>query len=170
MENYNYIEYLLYDGINDDGSINTNMNEDMFMQILKRLTNSNYKYFGKQHKTYYHHDLVYENYNQEEIKTYSRTIQEYKIDKDKKIVTLFINKDKIPFHMFPASTLMNAVSTVKKLVFRAHNRIYINFQLEKIDGQVNFTRKIYINYNHDENLDSAYISDILGKTIKELVG
>ena len=166
----NYVEYVLFNSCSsDDSQLDVNLPEEQYLALMRKLARAPYKYFGKQCKVYYHNDLVYENYNQEEIKTYSKALIDYSIDRKNSIAVLHYSKDKVPFHNFPATSRMNAVSFIKKITFRVHNRIYINFQMEQIDGEPDYTRKVYINYNHDTNLDAAYINDLIERCIMELV-
>ena len=168
---WNYVEYIVYDDSNSSElALNTDLSDEQFHHLMSKMSRAPYKYFGKQCKVYYNGSYVYENHDQKEIKTYSKTAIDYQVDKARSIVKVFYAKDKIPFHTFPASTKMNAVSCIKKITFRVHNRIYINFQFEKLDGSPNYRKKVYINYNHDANLDAAYMDDLLDRSVRELCG
>lgn len=166
----NYIEYVLYNSISDDGKeVDIDVSDVRYQQLMYKLARTPYKYFGKFCKRYQHHDLICENHEHEEIKVYSKLAIKHEVDKENGLIKLYYAKDKVPYHMFPSTTKMNAVSHVRKLVFRVHNRVYINFQLEQQVGTQEIRRKVYINYNLDKNVDTGYMEDLISKAIKEFL-
>lgn len=57
----------------------------------------------------------------------------------------------------------NVISYVKKFSFRVNNRIYVNFETYIIDDDEYF--KVYLNYNHEKNVDM----DIINKEIDNIL-
>lgn len=165
----NYIEYYVYELVKD-GFVDVNIDEDKYQQLMKNVAMHNYKYFGRQYKTYYHNDLVYENHGNSDIKVYSKPVIDYKIDESIPILALYCSKDKKPFHTFPATHDIQNISHVKKLVFRVHNRLYINFETQVNHNYDQVKRKVYINYNHDRHIDTEFMSELIEKVIISLLG
>lgn len=66
------------------------------------------------------------------------------------------NRDKASFHTFPSRAQAHSVAYVNAMVFKFHNRVFLNFE-EKTHEDGSATRRVYVNYNHDDNVDLANI-------------
>lgn len=76
----NYIEYVKIkdtDTIDQISSYNTNLTKDEFMKLLIKMKKFNYKSFTKTYKQYIQDDIVYNNYENKDIKVYTLTPIEY---------------------------------------------------------------------------------------------
>lgn len=87
----------------------------------------------------------------------------YKLDCKRKetcpngVIAVSFNREKASFHTFPSMSHAHSVAYVNAVVFKFHNRVFLNFEEKKHeDGAV--TRRVYINYNHDDNVDIPSIS------------
>lgn len=141
-----------------------NIDDELFAQLLKKV--KHHKYFEKEYKVYQYNDLCFENQNNIDYKVYSRHIVDVKYASD--LAVCMCKKSKHPFHAFPSTTSLDAVFYVKKLVFRLHNRLYLNFECQYYPKNETIIRKVYINYNHEKQVDATLIEQIIAKTLTML--
>lgn len=166
-KDFNYVEYVVCNNKTGD-VIDINLSKEKFEYMMGVVKRQNWKYFGKSCKMYTHNNLIYENYDYTDIKVYSKEIKEAKMHPTLDLITLYCIKDKKPFHMFPSTKSIHSIAYVRKLVFRVHNRVYVNFETIKNVENDNIVYKVYINYNHDKNIDQEYMSGVIESTITAL--
>ncbi len=173
-ENYsNYFEFLLcYDSNNeytklDNVSIyNTSFNRDRFYELMYKLMDTNYKYNQKQYKEVFIGDVCYQNYKNEEMNVY--TVHTNKFES----IPLSINvcasaqtRNKLSILSVPSTLNIYSENIIRKLIFRVSNRVFINFENGVTDNKKYY--KIFINYNHDKDVDVnvsiKHINDALSK-------
>ena len=68
-------------------------------------------------------------------------------------------KDKVPNFMFPSTNKLNDMQTVSSVVVRFHNNVYMNFEHIIHVNDSNPIFKVYLNYNHDSNIDPMFIKN-----------
>jgi hypothetical protein len=146
----NYYEIVLMDDDKYD------LGQSKFSKILAKMIQTEYKHFSRQYKEYIIDDKVIHNFNNEETKV-SQIIPIDFFDK-KTYRIIGYQKTKLTPLNYPSTTYIYNTSYIKKLIFRISNRIYINFEIALSDSK---TYKIYINYNHDHNVDNTVITKSL---------
>jgi len=159
-DNCNYIEYTILGG-NNQGNIDI----QSFTDHMKKI--KSHKYFGRESKCYMFNDLVYENSFYNEVKVYSKRligVQEF----CNKVAACYYTKEKQPYHAFPSTDKVNCVYYLKKLIFRLHNRLYLNFEVQYYPHTSSSVYKIYLNYNHDKSVDSDSVKQIIASTLQTL--
>ena len=172
----NYIEYIFTPNSTTNSTnsklstFDINVPEEQFIKLLSVIIARYHNPFEKTFKCYMQSDLVMENYAEEkDIKVYKKEMVKYEIRNDN-IIVLHYNRNKFPFHMFHSNTEINSVFYCRRATFRILNRIYINFETQlypnKDADKDIVIRKIYVNYNHDDNVDidniNMMINTILG--------
>lgn len=162
IEDSNYVEIKLYKKKIGENIYDINYTKDEFYNIMNRLK---YKCFQKDCKQYVSGNLIYENFNNEDVKVYKTEIKNIKINSE--YIISFYNKSKLTVLNFESSTNINDINYIRKLIFRVSNRIYINFEIKKKNN--NLVYNIYINYNHDDTVDLSLINDSLENIIKTLI-
>lgn len=164
-ENCNYVEFVLKhrNGSKDknDKDIDISIDNAHMQQILHNLSKRNYKSFSKQFKTYIYNDITMENTDHQEIKVYQLGLVDATESND--FVTMMYSKDKLPFHAFPSTTNHDCIYYTKRLTFRIHHRVFINFDTQYYvdDVENKQINKVFVNYNHEGNMDTELIGSIL---------
>ena len=154
----NYIEYIKVKDdsiIGPDGQLNaynTNLNKDEFMTLLARMKKFNYKSFTKTYKQYIQDDIIYNNYENKEIKVYTIIPLSYETINNNNFLKISYKKSKTNIHNISPIT----TSYIKKFSFRVNNRIYVNFETYITDDDEYF--RLYINYNHEKNVDMTIMN------------
>jgi hypothetical protein len=157
-ENCNYVEIIVKPEMESmsvkPGTSLTSIPMSQFVRILDKIKMA--RYFKKHTKCYKYGNLTYSNAFNEDIKvTAMNTLHVDNTDKD--IMVCYGKKEKQPYHMFPSSKSLDSCFYSKKLVFRFHNRVYLNFEtvsyIPRIEDEEHTLFKVYINYNHDTNVD-----------------
>lgn len=163
----NYIEFVIKGNhSNEENHINVSLTEQEFLSFLEKVKMP--KYFKKHSKCYQFNNIVFENSFNQEMKVYAKDI--VKVDAtDSNIVCSYCKKEKQPFHTFPSTSKLNTCYYSKKIIFRFHNRVYLNFEtIGYLPETNNVYYKIYINYNHDENVDLKSISQCIESVLSML--
>jgi hypothetical protein len=148
--------------------IDTDVSDEFFTKCMERVKSFNYKYFQKSFKTYVSKDLYLENMGHQDIKVYGKTI----ISVDNTVpgkVTLSCHKEKKPYHAFPSTTTLHAVYYTNRLTFRINNRLYINFDVVQHTETKDSMKRVFVNYNHDVNVDMEHITGSLENVMKTLL-
>ena len=146
----NYIEIIL-----EDHKDIVDINEKIFFKILQNVRNKGYNGFQKHCKEYVYRNITYENNNENQIKVYKKILNKQDSLPSGHRILVF-HKDKLPYHTFPSTTMIQSVCYISKAIFKINNRIFLNFERKIYEGSENvFFNKIYINYNHDDNVDST---------------
>jgi hypothetical protein len=162
----NYIEFVILDGENI-----TDIPDNMFFKLLNNMKNKGYACFQKHYKEYIYRNMVYENNDKSQIKIYKIALNNHDT-LENGLKVLIYHKEKLPYHVFPSTTMLHSICYVSKVIFKINNRIYINFEKRKYDSEdsnnVSFN-KVFINYNHDDNVDLSNIENALNTCISQLV-
>ena len=166
---YNYVEIFFTNGGCSKNGLDiykTNLESDPFFTLLNRMKNTKFKFFQKEYKEYVHKDIVCQSYTNDETKVFKK--KTVKLTKLPKAVIVYYNKTKQTLLNFPSTTDLQQTTYIKKLIFRINNRIYVNF---KISLDVNTDAKwyeVYINYNHETNVDTQLTYNTLNEVFKML--
>lgn len=161
---WNYVEFVLCTGNEKNkNAIDINLSENAFLQLLSHLsekkdTRSNM--FLKNITRYFYDDLIYEICNKE-IKTLRKTPVD--VISSNSTLKLLYYKEKIPFYLFPSTNDIHEVQNISSAIFRFHNSIYLNFDIITYPRNPSASRtyKVYLNYNHEQNIDAEHIQGIL---------
>ena len=154
-DNCNYIEFVfLNNQSKKNDCYDVNLPQSLFSEFLMQLQKEKIKYFLKQYKCYVHKCLYLE--NSEELKVYEKKMIHAKKLNDHVIATFYI-KDKRPYHMFPSTLNIHTVFYVKRMTFRIHNRIFVNFDVQFYPQSKKEVLKVFVNYNHDKDVDMTFI-------------
>jgi hypothetical protein len=159
----NYTEFVW----NNDGCINVPYR--LFMNTVHSLKSKGYVTFQKQYKEYVYRDMFFDN-DKMQIKVYRKKLTHHDEICDGLFNVLTFNKEKMPYHVFPSSTKLHSITYVSKVIFKVHNRIFINCEYKAYgdrDSENNY-HKIFINYNNDPNVDTASMEKILTSVITQL--
>lgn len=160
--NYNYVEFVrrnLDINLTSDSSIDVSMSVNEFLETLKKVkTKCNIKPFNKSYKVYAKDDLYMEAEKDSEIRVFQKN-GVFLSDVHNKVLSLFYIRNKIPMHNFPSTTKMNSVYYVDSTIFRIHNRVFLNFECQYHPVRERYVYKVFINYNHDTNIDDKTILD-----------
>jgi hypothetical protein len=141
-----------------------NFTEAQFLNIMSKLKETTFKFFQKEYKEYVHKELEAQ-YQDDGLKVTQYNLLACKENDQGRYISLYLNKQKLTPMNFPSTTDFQKISYVRKLIFRINNRIYINF-LTTLDTKTDKTSySIFINYNHDENVDVHNMK----KTINECI-
>lgn len=146
------------------------LTETEFYSRLSRIKPQVYKYFQHEYKEYINNDLAFQYYiNTDETKIYRKQIIDI-VENDSTVlfgnVVFGYKKSKLNILNFPSSKEGNQNSSfIKKLIFRVSNRIYINFEISIDSKTTDKNYNIYINYNHDDNIDLTLINKDLKNVI-----
>ena len=150
----NYIEFIILPSsksVLEDGIFQTGISEQQFNTLLEKMTHKEYRYFEKQYKEYVSDDMYYETGSGDEIRVNKKSALGIEVNNN--TITIIYNKTKLSILSFPSSFKINTICYIKKLVFRINNRIYINFEMKKYHNSNKTIYSIYVNYNHDPNVD-----------------
>lgn len=154
--------------------LNTNIPEAEFNSIIEAIHHFKYKNFHKSFKTYCVGTLSLENTNHEDIKVFSKTTLKVDLepsalkDANGRFAVLYNKKEKKPFHAFPSTTKLHSVFYTNRLIFRVSNRLFINFDVQFHPEDETIVRRIFINYNHDNNVDFDNFYMILTPIIRAI--
>lgn len=169
MENWNYVEFVLIDKVEDEKCINMDIGRNKFLELLSHISNK-YVPFSRNMVRYSYDNLIYEriekNQKNCEIKTYEKTPVNVVIaDKTLKMYSM---KSKVPHHLFPSTNKLQDIQFISSMVFRFHNNIYLNFDIIKYPNSSTQTHKVYINYNCDMAIDIEKVNSILKDTENQI--
>lgn len=141
-----YIECILMDG----DELHTN--DSVFFKMMQDMKDRGYNCFQKHTKEYVYRNMFYENNEKSQIRIYKKTLNKIGNDINGWKILAF-HKEKLPYHSFPSTTMLHSISYVSKATFKINNRIFVNFEKRRYTGDETTYNKIYINYNHDDNVD-----------------
>lgn len=159
----NYFEIYLTPGIksekhNDLNILDISVTKNQFEEMMAGLVKRDYKFFQKEYKEYNYGDVLVQNYNNTETRIIRLSSNIMK--KNDKLLMIGYHKSKLTFLNVPSTTNIFDIHYVKKLIFRITNRIFINFQCN-MDEDGNKTYMVYVNYNHESNIDPEGINETL---------
>lgn len=172
--NYDYLEIILITE-EDNYDIPENTFNDLLCK-LKSDTNSSYKYFQCDTKEYHNRQMLLlkkiKDNDVIETKAYQMKLVDVHdtIVCQQKLRILKNEKKKVSTIIFPSAKQYDNIVFKRRLIFRVNNKVYINFQIEKIaeDGS-NVRRKIYINFNNSKDTDMNDISDNINAVLTTLL-
>lgn len=150
--------------------IPTHVSEKYFKECLERVKKHHFKYFQKSFKSYVCRDLVLENYDHKDMKVYRKEVLKADTSKLKTegTLTCFSRKEKIPYHAFPSTTSIHGIFYTNRLTMRVNNRLYLNFDVEHYPEDDTTLFRIFMNYNHDSNVDAEHATMSVGTLIRSL--
>jgi hypothetical protein len=172
VHGFNYLEIYFTNkqstpGIHDDlQSYDIQLGKDLFQTMLSSMKSTDFKFFQKEYKEYTHKDLTCQSYTNDEVKVYRKTPVNVETIDHKIFVTSM--RQKLTLLNFPSTTDLQQVTYVKKLIFRVSNRIYVNFEITMNNVTKQKVYTVYINYNHEENVDAMLINQTLYKVLQIL--
>lgn len=167
-DSVNYYELvLLAEENNSDVQWNTNFDKNTFMAIMGKLTNvgSGLKYFQKNYKEQVWTNIHYQNTDNAELKIIKKDCVSSSVYKNKFLAQGF-NRSKMSLLNIPSTSDIYTTTDVSRLTFRISNRVYINFEVHVIEDTEYY--KVYINYNHDKNVDPISVRKQLQQAISLL--
>jgi hypothetical protein len=132
--------------------------KDVFIETLKAVKhNKDTLPFAERFcKEYMYRNLVYsinEKYESKVSKLDCKSVNRLNCGR----IVCYFHKEKASFHTFPSMLRPHSIAYVNGIVFKFHNRIYLNFEERKHeDGSE--SHRIFINYNHEDNVDLVNIS------------
>lgn len=151
----NYMEvircHITYDG--EQGLVAKTPNEQEYTQLLNNIkANQKLRPFTKSYKQFIYNDMYYcVAKSDNDVTVYSiRPIETKRLSDNS--LAIFAQKKKMSILNFPSTTNYNYISTIEKTTFRLSNRVYLNFELH-IDNEDDKSYHVYMNYNHDANVD-----------------
>jgi len=150
-------------------SYNIGLSRKDFRHLLSAIakSNLNLKPFQKEYKEYIYDDVIVHNYKNTETHVFRHTpVCVQKLDK---AVGLLIGyqKNKLTFLNVPSTRNIYDIQYVKKLIFRVNNRIFVNFQ-SSVNLNQEKTYTVYINYNHENNIEQDSIQNNIESLMKVL--
>lgn len=137
------------------------LNYEQFTYLMSLMSKSEYKCFQKQYKQYIYDNIIVHNYKNVENRVFKNT--PVIIEKNDKAIMIGYKRNKLTFLSAPCTKNIYEISYVKKLIFRVNNRIFVNFQCNLIDNKKIYY--VYINYNHESNIDQDSITETLKKIL-----
>jgi len=169
----NYYELFVYqdenvlNSENDDKQFGIGLSEKQFYEVLNKInaTHKGFKYFQREYKEYVLKNLVCQCFTNDEVKVMKKKSLDVSPLADEKFIQVAYNKTKLTLVNFDSTKNLHQISYIKKLIFRVSNRIYINFEISIDSKTKTKSYMIYINYNHDDNVDFS----VTEKSIKELI-
>lgn len=174
----NYVEMYIVSPINtiqknENHTIyNTNLDPDIFFKILASMKkySQDVKYFQKEYKEYTVNDIVCQIYpSDNETKVFRKKPVNVEYNDKQHLLILSHNKNKLTMLNFPSTKNINQITYSKALIFRISNRIYLNFVISMNERLADKkTYNIYINYNHESNVDLSLINNAI-KQILEII-
>ena len=69
------------------------------------------------------------------------------------LMMVIYDKKKLPIVGFPSTSSLSGIKHVRRLIFRVNNRIFVNFQEEKVHGSEEMCYRLFVNYNHSDGVD-----------------
>lgn len=140
----------------------TSLTKNDFYHCMCKLMNKNYKYVQKNYKEIIIGSTQYQNHKNED--TYVCDLRTIHVDcwKDTIVATGHV-KNKLTILSVPSTRNYHTESWVKKLTFNITNRIAVHF----ING-MNTSKfyKVSVVYNHEKNVDTAYVVKSLHNVLK----
>jgi hypothetical protein len=160
--------------VKKEGSSSTEFITDIpdarFNMLIDTMRPFKYKHFNKSFKSYCVGNLTLENANHEDIKVYSKMALKSGTVKDApdRFMVLYNRKDKKPFHAFPSTTKIHAVFYTNRLTFRVSSRLFVNFDIQYHPEDDAIIRRVFVNYNHDINVDIDSFNMSIAPILKAL--
>jgi hypothetical protein len=165
----NYYEIFLSPQINkknygllEEIDVNISKNDFYNMLSILKAANTDYKVFEKEYKEYVYSDVIVHNYNNDVTRVFKNTVLQIK--NNEQLFVISYHRSKMTFLSVPSTTVIYEINYIRKLIFRVNNRIFINFQCTLSQDDIK-TYSVYINYNHESNMDPISVQTALKKLI-----
>jgi hypothetical protein len=151
----NYFEFHIcnstYNNIDNNLSIyNTSIHREQFYNLMYRMMDTNNRYHQKQYSEKIIGDISYQNYKNEETSVYNFQTNTIESISDK-LFAIAQTKNKLSILSVPSTFNIYSENVIKKMIFRISNRVFVNFENGMTDNEKYY--KVYINYNHDKDVD-----------------
>jgi hypothetical protein len=155
----NYIEFILTNFPYPDGNkINVSLSQKRFEELLKKVkSNGNQKAYHKSFKVYVRDNLYLEAEKDSEIRVYEK--DPVSLSNQSRYLVARYKKLRVPMHTFPSTMKIHTVYHSDLTIFRMHNRVFLNFEVQYYPSLEAFVYKIFINYNHDQNAEQSNITE-----------
>jgi hypothetical protein len=157
----NYIEYVIM----KTNNMNYDISDHMFFDLLHNIKRKHNNVFQRHYKEYVFRNFVYENNKENQLQVYKKTLHFHKMH-DRKFKVMTYHKEKLPFHIFPSTQNLHSITYVSKATFKINSRVFLNFERKKYEYSEEYYNKIYINYNHDSNVDLTTIEQAINEAIR----
>lgn len=166
----NYIEYNLFASKHPMGSSlwRTDLGQEHFSAVLKRFSSQSGRPMQRDYKETVYGDIFLQNLQNEELKVFRLTPVTSSIE-GKRLRVAF-QKQKLSLVNVPSTADFDNINYVRQLVFRISNRIFINFQVKKDASTGHTSYSVYVNYNHDAQVDTAVVDRQLERLFKQIEG
>lgn len=160
QDNYsNYFEIHLcnstYTNIDTNvGIYTTSLDRERFYNLMYKMMDTNYRYHQKQYKEVFIGDVCYQNYKNDEMSIHN--IQTNTIESiTDKLFAIAQTKNKLSILSVPSTLNIYSENVIKRLIFKISNRVFINFENGITDNKKYY--KVFINYNHDKDVDISVV-------------
>lgn len=142
------------------------LTKEEFTHLLAKFGKASFegmKHFQKEYKEYVYNEAVVHNYMNTEVRVFKNT--PVLVQDQNKCVVVAYNRSKLTFLNVPSTKTIHDIQCVKKLIFRVNNRIFVNFQAASPPGgkENDVTYTVYVNYNHEQNVEMDCIKGALDK-------
>lgn len=159
----NYFEFHLFCTPISDSQYKTDAGKARFDAALRALSKRNIKHFQRLYKEYKYGNTVFHNHANEEAHVFRTT--PFKTSYADGVLEVAYQKQKLSIINVPASAAVDDVLYVKHLVFKVSNRTFVNAVVKRNMGGLD-TFHVYINYNHDPNVDTTVAEKQLADTFQ----
>lgn len=132
------------------GIYNTSLDRQQFYNLMYKMMDTNYRYHQKQYKEAFIGDVCYQNYKNEEMSIYNLQTNTIESITDK-LCAIGQTKSKLSILSVPSTLNIYSENIVKRLIFKVSNRVFVNFENGMTDKEKYY--KVFINYNHDKDVD-----------------
>lgn len=156
QDNYsNYFEIHLCNSADNDaddtiGVYNTSLDREKFYNLMYKMMDTNYRYHQKQYKEVFIGDICYQNYKNEEMSIHNLQTNAIEYITDK-VFAIAQTRNKLSILSVPSTLNIYSENIIRRLIFRISNRVFVNFENGVTDNKKYY--KIFINYNHDKDVD-----------------
>ena len=160
----NYIEYCLFTSKDSENSWNIDIGLEQFKNIYTKLKQNSLKPFKREYKEYIYNDLTYQNYMNEDVKIFK--LQPIEIRENGQFLKTSYNKQKLTLIHVPSNMNVHSIYIVRHYHYRISNRVYVNLVIKKCTKTNTCMYTVYLNYNHDPNVDQKIVQDQIEKVLQ----
>lgn len=143
------------------------LSENNFYSLLNKVATLNYVHFQKEYKEYVYFDTVCQKFINNDIKVTKKQVIDIIVGDG--ILTIKYIKNKLSLLNFPSDSNLHYKTYVKHLLFMINNRIYLNFKITYDPKENEKIYSIFINYNHEINVDLEKVNNAIDGLIKNLM-
>ena len=163
----NYLEVVLVPKASSPNQ--TNVDEALFYKMLTAVRQTGQHPLQRHFKEYQYRNLVYEVNEQHQINIFKKKCGYEGPLHETNFKVLVYHREKQAYHSFPSTTMIHSVSYVDRATFKINNRLYLNFEKKIYEDDVNEKfYKVFINYNHDNNVDISTMQSSLVQLVNRL--